>query len=184
MKILAIYDNGGKTFDQYTAYFDFIEKEQQGKKFYSCLGMSGNPFHPQGFCQHSSGMLGKHNGKRITFDQLPADCQKAVNEDLSETAKEEYRRATIQYFDNYLAIKVKANETNKRRYFQSDERKKANIPGNDRDMVLQSYTYEIARHVCMIINRINQIPLTSEVAGEYKAQYCLEALIADLQKTV
>ena len=77
MKIKAIYDNGGKSFDRYTVYYD--EKDGQ---FYSCLGMSENPFHPQGCGYHSSGILGRHNGKRISFDELPIACQKAVNQDL------------------------------------------------------------------------------------------------------
>lgn len=76
--IKAIYDNGGKTADRYTVYYD---AEPRGK-MYQCLGMDDRPFHPQGFGQHSSGMLGAHNGKRITFDALPDDCQHAVLRDL------------------------------------------------------------------------------------------------------
>jgi hypothetical protein len=82
MKIRAIYDNGGKTVDRYTVYFDIIEKQQSGIIFYSCLGMSEKPFHPCGICQHSSGQLGRHNGKRIELKDLPLDCQKAVYQDL------------------------------------------------------------------------------------------------------
>lgn len=78
MKILAIYDNGGKTFDRYTVYFDQKEKENQ----YLCLGMSERPFHPQGFGQHSSGQLGRHNGKKIELKDLPVDCQVAVYDEL------------------------------------------------------------------------------------------------------
>ena len=84
MKILAIYDNGGKTIDRYTVYYDFIEQEKNGKVFYNCLCMSENPFHYMSVCQHSSGMLGRHNGKRITFEQLPEDCQKIVNNELTD----------------------------------------------------------------------------------------------------
>jgi hypothetical protein len=80
MKIKAIYDNGGKTLDRYTVYYD--EKEKSG--MYTCLGMSERPFHPQGFGQHSSGQLGRHNGKRIKFEALPAQCQRAVKQDLKE----------------------------------------------------------------------------------------------------
>jgi hypothetical protein len=81
--IKAIYDNGGKTADRYTVYYNIEEKEN----WFSCLGMDGKPFHPQGIGMHSSGMLGEHNGKRITFDQLPEDCQKAVLQDLKELIK-------------------------------------------------------------------------------------------------
>jgi hypothetical protein len=78
MKILAIYDNGGKTFDRYTVYFDTVDKMASGKRFYECFGMSERPFHPQGFGQHSCGQLGRHNGKKIEFGKLPDDCRKAV----------------------------------------------------------------------------------------------------------
>lgn len=86
MKILRIYDNGGKTADRYTVYFS--QRAPRGKRimwnqsYLLCLGMSSNPFHPQGFCQHSSGQLGSHNGKRIPFSALPKDCQAAVKRDL------------------------------------------------------------------------------------------------------
>lgn len=79
MKVIGIYDNGGKTLDRYTVYFDTKESEH----LYSCIGMSERPFHPQGFCQHSSGQLGKHNGKCIKFEELPEDCQKVVKAELS-----------------------------------------------------------------------------------------------------
>jgi hypothetical protein len=82
MKLLAIYDNGGKTFDRYTVYYNEIEKIVNGKKMYMCLGMSEHPCHPQGFGQHSTGMLGEHNGKRIILEQLPPDCQKLVKQEL------------------------------------------------------------------------------------------------------
>ena len=83
MKIIAIYDNGGKTFDRYAVYFSFFTRTKLCSQ-HTCLAMSEHPFHPQGFGQHSSGTLGKHNGKRITFNQLPPDCQKLVKQELSE----------------------------------------------------------------------------------------------------
>jgi hypothetical protein len=78
MNILAIYDNGGKTADRYTVYFDYVEKTVSGKRFYTCVGMSERPFHPQGFGQHGSGQPGNHNGKKIEFGILPVDCRKLV----------------------------------------------------------------------------------------------------------
>ena len=74
IKIKAVYDNGGKTFDRYSIYID--EKERSG--LYSVLGCSSNPTSPQGFSQFSSGMLGPHNGKRIAFSDLPKNVQKHV----------------------------------------------------------------------------------------------------------
>ena len=79
MKIKAIYDNGGETFDRFTVYY--TERERNG--FYMGRGMSEHPCHPQGFGQCVSGQLGKHNGKRIKFDELPTDCRKLIKSDLS-----------------------------------------------------------------------------------------------------
>ena len=78
MKIKAIYDNGGKTFDRFTVYYDV--KERNGH--YEGRGMSENPMHPQGFGQCCSGQLGRHNGKRITLEELPAKCQEIINRDI------------------------------------------------------------------------------------------------------
>ena len=75
--ILAIYDNGGKTVDRYTVYYN----EREGA-FYCGRGMSESPFHPQGFGLYISGSLGRHNGRKILFEDLPADCQKLVISDL------------------------------------------------------------------------------------------------------
>ncbi len=80
MKIKAIYDNGGETFDRYTVVYNALATGKPG--VYEAVGMSEDPFHPQGFGQHCSAMLGKHLGKRITFKQLPKDCQKLVTQDL------------------------------------------------------------------------------------------------------
>ena len=82
MKVKAIYDNGGKTFDRYTVVYNEIEQHRTEGNLYSCLGMSTMPFDPQGFGQHSSAQMGSHLGKRIKFDDLPKDCQRAVNQDL------------------------------------------------------------------------------------------------------
>ena len=84
MKIKAIYDNGGKTFDRYTVVYDELEQRRTEGNLYSCLGMSEQPFAPQGFGQHGSAQMGGHLGKRIKFDDLPKDCQRAVNQDLEE----------------------------------------------------------------------------------------------------
>jgi hypothetical protein len=65
--ILKIYDNP-KYFDRYTVYLSDTE----------CLGMSENPLSPLGFCQHSTGKIGKHNGKEIQLSDLPEACKKAL----------------------------------------------------------------------------------------------------------
>ena len=71
------YDNGGETFDRYTAvYLDMPDR-----KFVCCRGMSKYPFHPQGFGQFSSCVDGPHLGKRISIKDLPIDCQKLIEQD-------------------------------------------------------------------------------------------------------
>lgn len=80
--VKAIYDSPDYI-DRYTVYYD--RPKDWGiteRGVYTCVGMSANPFHPQGFGQHSTGVLGRHNGKRITFADLPPDCQKLVRQDF------------------------------------------------------------------------------------------------------
>ncbi len=79
MKILEIRDNGGKTMDRYTVVYDTIG---DSKGNYDAVGMSSEPFHPQGIGQHSTAMPGKHLGKKIKFADLPKDCQRLVKRDL------------------------------------------------------------------------------------------------------
>jgi len=78
---LQIYDNGGKTFDRYTAVY-LWDRERSG--VYGCRGMSEHPYHPQGFGQFSSAEPGRHLGKRIKYGDLPPDCQRLVLGDLIE----------------------------------------------------------------------------------------------------
>ncbi len=80
MKDLRIYDNGGKTIDRYTVlYMDCPE----GRGLYGGRGMSAHPSHPQGVGMYCTAMPGRHLGRRITFDQLPPDCQKVVQQDIA-----------------------------------------------------------------------------------------------------
>lgn len=81
MKNVKIYDNGGKTYCRYTAVY--LDQPENGAGLYGARGMSTHPFHPQGFGQFCSAMPGKHLGKRIKFEELPADCQKLVKQDLA-----------------------------------------------------------------------------------------------------
>lgn len=95
------YDNGGPdgksgSIDRFTVVFTGRYKGRQGCDY---LAMSSQPFHPQGFGQHgwnqipidanNSGFapaIGKRNhlGRRIAFQDLPADCQKFVLKDYAE----------------------------------------------------------------------------------------------------
>jgi len=80
MKIHSIWDNGGKTFDRYTAVYDKMDGQ-----YNLMVGMSEHPFHPCGFGIHDSCLPGDHLGKQIKFEELPPDCQRCVAQDLEET---------------------------------------------------------------------------------------------------
>ena len=79
-KNVRIYDNGGESFDRYTAVY---LNEPLGNGMFNARGMSANPNHPQGFGQITSAMDGEHLGKRIEFDSLPVDCQNLIKSDYT-----------------------------------------------------------------------------------------------------
>ena len=89
-KYIRAYDNGGTSADRYTVVYT---GRYRGKGWFQHVGMSALPFHPQGVGMHGeserqidtnkSGFapaIGRKNhlGKRITFAELPPDCQKLV----------------------------------------------------------------------------------------------------------
>ncbi len=77
---IKCYDNGGATVDRYTVVF--LDQPEPAKGHFACLGMNCEPFHPQGFGQHSSAMDGAHLGKLIRFEDLSPDCRELVLRDL------------------------------------------------------------------------------------------------------
>jgi len=82
--VLGIYDNGGKTVDRYTVVYK--NEESNGSIFWPYVGMSANPFHPQGFGQHGElkfRYTRQKGEKVINFAELPLDCQKLVKRDLT-----------------------------------------------------------------------------------------------------
>ena len=97
--VVAVYDNGGKTFDRYTVVYtpsplpDYRNAlgHPAGTLLFGYVGMSDWPFHPLGFCQHGEavgqrptggGWAGRFScGKVIHFEELPPDCQKVVLRD-------------------------------------------------------------------------------------------------------
>ena len=81
MKNVRIYDNGGKTCDRYTAVYMNCPTDHN-RAYFDARGMDARPFHPQGFGQFTIACPGKHLGKRIKFEDLPADCQKLIQEDM------------------------------------------------------------------------------------------------------
>jgi len=79
-KQVRIYDNGGKTVDRYTVVY--MEQPEHQHNTYSARGMCAHPFSPQGFGCSTVATPGRHLGKRIAFEALPADCQRLITQDL------------------------------------------------------------------------------------------------------
>lgn len=86
---MRVYDNGGKTADRYTVVFTGrYRRYVSGTQQY--LGMSENPYHPQGIGMHGESRQDidrpsyKHLGKKIDFDRLPPDCQRCALDDALE----------------------------------------------------------------------------------------------------
>lgn len=98
-RYIRVYDNRGRSFDRYTVVFTGRYRHRTGEFLY--LGMSADPFWPQGFGQHGSSqtqidvrtgwppMIGRtcHLGLRIRFEDLPFDCQRAVWNDYADLWK-------------------------------------------------------------------------------------------------
>lgn len=79
---VRIYDDP-RTIDRFTVvYLDHPERAG----LFAARAMSDHPFHPLGFCQCTQAKPGRHLGRRIAFDDLPADCQRVIISDLSEVA--------------------------------------------------------------------------------------------------
>jgi hypothetical protein len=75
MKMLAIFDNGGKTLDRYTVVFD--KGNWQGSKFHPMLGLDNGGV---GFSQFSEGQYNPktknaHLGKQIEFSTLSPETK-------------------------------------------------------------------------------------------------------------
>ena len=89
-RYIRCYDNNGESFDRYTVVFTGRYRKSHDEGFLY-LGMSSDPFHPQGFGQHGETQnqpcdrpVYSHLGKKIKFQDLPEDCQKAVLQDYKE----------------------------------------------------------------------------------------------------
>ncbi len=82
---IRCYDNGGASFDRYTVVY--MDCPENAPGMFQCVGMSERPFHPQGFGQHSSAMIGGHLGRRILLADLPADCRRLVERDTMADAQ-------------------------------------------------------------------------------------------------
>ena len=79
-KTCRIFDAGEAVADRYTIAFKGRRLQFYGM-LYPYLASGTSPFHPQGFglhCESNTFLTGKHLGKRIAFEALPADVQKFV----------------------------------------------------------------------------------------------------------
>jgi len=100
-KYIRCYDNGGRSADRFIVCFTGKYRKGRGweRTQFEHVAMSSNPFHPQGVGQHGQSetqidvnqwgfapTFGRKNhlGKRIRFNDLPADCQKLVLQDYRE----------------------------------------------------------------------------------------------------
>jgi hypothetical protein len=88
-RYIRCYDSGPNgSADRYTVLYT----GRTGKQ-HLYVGMSANPFHPQGVGQHgeSDHLIDyptySHLGKKIRFENLPPDCQKVVVSDYKEIWK-------------------------------------------------------------------------------------------------
>lgn len=80
-KDFRAYDNGGKTADRYTVLPAKQHTEWQEKPgLWMSLAANHAPFHPMGIGMSCSAVAGRHLGKKIPFDTLPADVQKAAKQ--------------------------------------------------------------------------------------------------------
>lgn len=87
---IKCYDDGGKHFDRYSVLFvdqpcGYPVMDEPWNSV-ECLAMSEHPSAPNGFCQHTTAVAGRHLGKRIRFADLPEDCQAAVRYDTTPEA--------------------------------------------------------------------------------------------------
>ena len=81
-KTCRIYDLGEDAVvaDRYTVAFRGYRVEGWGM-VYPYLAAGPSPFHPQGFGQHGESrefLKGRHLGKRVTFESVPADVQQFI----------------------------------------------------------------------------------------------------------
>ena len=76
------FDNGDKTVDRYTV----MPAREHWRHYrnrdgrWPALAADAAPFHPQGFGQYCECVPGPHLGKRIPFESLPPDVQRATRQ--------------------------------------------------------------------------------------------------------
>jgi len=76
MRVIAVYDNGGKTLDRYTIVTNNrVSQKHNGKYTYDAIAASENGLGVFLWCQC---IRGKHLGKKIQFNELSTELQNKV----------------------------------------------------------------------------------------------------------
>lgn len=85
-RYIRCYDNGGESLDNFTVVFTGNYRHKTGGEYWY-TAMNSAPYHPQGIGQHGNSRKpidrpkSGHLGKRISFRDLPSDCQSLVIRD-------------------------------------------------------------------------------------------------------
>lgn len=79
LKVVAIYDNGGKTFDRYTIVVNVRRRNKEGVWLYDCIGSSETG---AGFFTWSECIRGKHLGNLVPLSALSPELQQRINHEL------------------------------------------------------------------------------------------------------
>jgi hypothetical protein len=81
IKVIAVYDNGGKTLDRYTIVVNQRRRERIGYKwFYDCICSSENGL---GVFMWGDCTRGKHLGAKIKLEDLSKELQEKIQNVLS-----------------------------------------------------------------------------------------------------
>lgn len=77
LRIIGVYDNGGRTADRYTVVFDERHRTDEGIS-HLCLALSKDCNMPNGVCMTAYTEPGSYLGKKIKFSDLPETVQNCV----------------------------------------------------------------------------------------------------------
>lgn len=89
--VLAIYDNGGKTFDRYTVFYKPVEPLQDLRGWIGYRGMSEHPYDPQGFgiyAEMEAYEVARYREsvyrESCKWSELPEDVKRSVRADCDD----------------------------------------------------------------------------------------------------
>lgn len=92
--VLAIYDNGGKSFDRYTVFYKPVEPLENLRGWIGYRGMSTDPYAPQGFgiyAEMQAYEVAQYRQRvyreSCKWSDLPEQVKKSVREDCKDIAE-------------------------------------------------------------------------------------------------